>query len=226
MATMKARFVSADRVADETAAFTLELAEPFSFEAGQTCDLTIAAPRYQDDKGSSRTFSIVSTPADLPRLIFATRLTGSAFKRTLLEADPGLEIDVDGPYGSFVLHKNHAKPAVFFGGGIGITPFHSIIKDASERHLPHKLTLFYSNSSPARAAFAADLERWRQTNPNFELFAMSAVDAKLIAEHFDPSSNAILYVAGPPGFVGAVRAALDALGADPDNIRTEEFSGY
>src|SRR6476660_7704685 len=114
---MKARFMKADRVAEETASFSLELTEPFTFNAGQTCDLTLASPRYQDVKGTSRTFSIASSPADLPRLMFATRLTGSAFKKSLVEAPAGTEIDVDGPYGSFTLHNNAAKPALLFAGG-------------------------------------------------------------------------------------------------------------
>ena len=223
---MNARLVSVDPVAEGTAAFTFELPGSFTFEPGQTCDLTIANPKYQDDQGSSRTFSIVSSPSELPRLKFATRLTGSAFKRTLAESAPGLEVDVDGPYGSFTLHKNSAKAAMLFAGGIGITPFHSIIKNATEQKLPHKITLFYSNTSPARAPFLNEIEEWQKANPNFRLLTMSRVDEPFVKAHFDPKSNAIAYIAGPAGFVGAARQALDRLGVDPDNIRTEEFPGY
>lgn len=223
---MNARLLSVDHVAEGTAAFTFELPGSFSFDPGQTCDLTIASPKYQDDQGSSRTFSIVSSPSDLPRLTFATRLTGSAFKRTLAESAPGLEVDIDGPYGSFTLHKNSAKPAMLFAGGIGITPFHSIIKHATEQALPHKITLFNSNTSPTRAPFLKELAEWQKTNPNFRLLMMTEVDEPLIKAHFDPTSSAIAYIAGPAGFVGAARQTLDRLGVDPDNIRTEEFPGY
>jgi ferredoxin-NADP reductase len=236
---MKARLIRTDRIAAETAAFTFDLQDQLSFEAGQTCDLTIPAPKYQDDHGAIRTFSIASSPADTPRVLFATRLTGTAFKRTLLEAEAGLEIDVDGPYGSFVLHKNAAKPAVFLTGGIGITPFRSIIKDATERRLAHRLMLFYANRTPASAAFLSDLEGWQAANPNFRLVATvddvggepwshqtGVMNAAFIKPHLQDLANAIYYLAGPPGFVKAMRTALDQLGADPDDIRTEEFSGY
>jgi ferredoxin-NADP reductase len=167
-------------------------------------------------------------------------LSGSAFKRTLLEATAGFEIEVDGPFGSFVLHKNIAKPAVFFAGGIGITPFRSIIKDATERHLPHRMTLFYSNRTVESSAFLSDFETWQSANPNFRLVATidepsvnarwnhhtGLMNAAFIKPHFDGSMNAVCYLAGPPGFVKAMRAALDELGVDPDSIRTEEFSGY
>ena len=237
---MKARLVATDRVAVETAAFTFEVQAPFGFDAGQTCDLTITAPQYQDEKGSSRTFSIASFPADSPRVLVATRLTGSAFKRSLLEARPGFEVDLDGPSGSFVLHRNAAKPAVFFAGGIGITPFRSIIKDATERRLPHRMTLFYSNRTPGSTAFLSDVETWQRQNANLRLVATIAdatsgepwsygvglMDAGFIAPHVQDWANVICYLAGPPAFMKAMRAALDQVGADPDNIRTEEFTGY
>jgi ferredoxin-NADP reductase len=237
---MKARFVASDRVAEATAGFTFEAQAPFAFDAGQACDLTLASPRYEDAKGSTRTFSIASSPSDAPRITMATRLTGSAFKRSLLEAPGGLEVDLDGPFGSFVLHRNAAKPAVFLAGGIGITPFRSIIKDATERRLAHRITLFYSNRRPSSAAFLPDLEAWQGQNPNFRLVAtisdpaggepwsheVGLMDAAFIRPHVPDWAAAICYLAGPPAFVKALRAALDEVGADPDNIRTEEFAGY
>lgn len=237
---MKARLVTTDRVAADTAGFTFEVQEPFAFDAGQTCDLTIAAPQYQDEKGSSRTFSIASSPADAPRVLVATRLTGSAFKRSLLDAPAGFEVEFEGPFGSFVLHKNAAKQAVFLAGGIGITPFRAIVKNATERRLPHRMTLFYSNRTPGSTAFLPDLEAWQRQNANFHLVATVAerpggeawshdvglMNANSIRPHVQDWANAICYLAGPPAFVKALRGALDEVGADPDNVRTEEFAGY
>jgi len=236
---MRARLIAVEHVAEATASFAFELDAPMAFEPGQTCDITFATPKYRDDKGTARTFSIASSPADQPRLLFATRLTGSAFKRSLVEAEPGAEVDIDGPYGSLTLHKNTAKPAVLMAGGIGITPFRSIVKHAAEARLPHRVTLFYSNRTPRTAAFVPDLERWAAENPNFTLVASitepdgqpwphetGLVDADFLRPRLKDLSNAIYYIAGPPGFVAGMRSALDALGTDPDAIRTEEFSGY
>lgn len=237
---MKARLIAVDRIAEATAGFTFELPESIHFEAGQTCDLTIPSPRYQDEKGPSRTFSIASSPADAPLVTVATRLTGSAFKRTLYDEGAGLEVDFDGPFGSFVLHKNSARPALFFAGGIGITPFRSIIKDATERRLSHRVTLFYSNRTPGSTAFLSDFEAWQRANANFRLVATvtdppdgeqwaydrKMMDAAFIRPYLADSANAICYLAGPPAFVKAMRDALNELGTDPDSIRTEEFSGY
>lgn len=227
-------------VAEDTAAFVLEPESPLDFTPGQTCDITLLAPKYIDDEGPSRTFSIASSPADRPRLTIATRLTGTAFKRTLAEAGSGVDVDLDGPFGSFILHRNPAKPATFFAGGIGITPFRSIIKDATERQLRHRLTLVYSNRTPEATAFLPDLETWLRENPKLRLVATATkiepnarwayetgrVDADFIRQYVGGLDEAICYVAGPPGFVKAVRAALEVVGVDPDNVRFEEFSGY
>lgn len=236
---MQARLISVERVADAAAGFWFELGAPFEFQPGQTCDVTLPAAKYHDDKGNARTFSIASSPADMPRLLVATRLTGSAFKRSLEEAAPGTEVDIDGPYGSLTLHRNAAKPAVLMAGGIGITPFRSIVKDAAERKLPHQVTLFYSNRTAGSTAFIGELERWQAQNPNFRLVATitepddqpwkhetGMIDAAFLQPRVTDPAGAIYYVAGPPAFVTGMRAALDGLGADPDNIRTEEFSGY
>lgn len=237
---MKGRIAEVREIADSTVGFAVELTTPMQFQAGQTCDVTLVTPKYQDEHGTARTFSVASSPTDSSRLLFATRLSQSAFKRSLIEAGSGVEVDVDGPYGSFTLHRNATRPAVFFAGGIGITPFRSIIKDATERHLPHAISLVYSNRTRNSTAFLEDLERWQRENPNFRLIATITdtpyeegwphatgfVDTQFVARHLPALASAVAYIAGPPAFVTAVRGALESSGADPDNIRTEEFSGY
>jgi len=238
---MKARLVETRPVADRTAAFIFEIAGvPFEFKAGQTCDVTLPAPKYEDAEGTTRTFSIASSPADLPRVMFATRLTGSAFKRSLLEAPAGTEVEIEGPFGSFTLHQNAKRPAAFLAGGIGITPFHGIIKDAVERRLPHRLALFYSNRNASSTAFLSDFEAWAKAAQNFQFvptltepstgeawrYATGLIDANFLSSRLADAAETIFYIAGPARFVKAMQEILPKAGADPDNIRAEEFAGY
>jgi ferredoxin-NADP reductase len=237
---MKGRLARTEEVAEKTAAFSFELSEPLGFVPGQTCDITLPRPKYQDAQGSSRTFSIASSPGDMPGILVATRMTGSAFKRSLFEAEPGEEVDVDGPYGSFTLHRNPQRPAVFLAGGIGITPFRSIIKDALERQLAHELTLFYSNHTSRDAAFAQELRTWAEASERFRLIAtLTRPDASQphgftagrfnggsLTPHLVDRLNAVYYIAGPGGFVKGMLRVLDEIGVDPDEIRSEEFPGY
>jgi ferredoxin-NADP reductase len=238
---MKARLVEIRTVADETAAFVFEFAGvPFEFKAGQTCDVTLPEPKYHDAKGTTRTFSIASSPADLPHIMFATRLTGSAFKRSLVEAAAGAEIEIEGPFGSFTLHQNAKRPAVFLAGGIGVTPFRAMIKDAVERRLPHRVMLFSSNRTAASAAFLGDFEAWARQAPNIQFrptltepqvgeawaYETGLIDLAFLRRHLTEASETIFYIAGPAAFVKAMQELLPAAGADPDNVRAEEFAGY
>ena len=68
--------------------------------------------------------------------------------------------------GSFTLHKNRAKAGVFLAGGIGITPFLSMLRQAAEEKLSQRLYLFYSNRHPKDAAFLKDLEILSKLNAN------------------------------------------------------------
>src|SRR5438128_6003119 len=112
-------------VARGTMAFYFDRPTGFHFEAGQFVDLTLIKPRETDDEGNTRSFSIASAPYE-DDLMIATRLRDTAFKRVLKNFVVGSEIQIDGPFGSLVLHKDSARPAVLLTGGIGITPFRSI----------------------------------------------------------------------------------------------------
>lgn len=236
---MNARLAGRRMVALRTLAIDIEPAGPLAFKAGQTCDLTIPNPAYTDNLGSARTFSIASPPGTTP-LVFATRLTDSAFKRTLAEIPLGSAIDLDGPFGSFTLHQNAKRPAVLMAGGIGITPFRSIIADATLRKLPHRITLLFSNASASAAPFLDDLQAFARENPNFTLvptitagvpgepwsFETGRIDAAFVKSRVSDPASAVFYIAGPAGFVAAMAAITTEIGADPDSVKSEEFPGY
>lgn len=237
---MNARLIKTDHPADHTLGFVIEVDEPFEFRAGQSCDLTLVNPPHEDGKGSTRTFSITSAPSESPRLMFATRQTGSAFKRSLEDGLLGMAIEVDGPWGSFVLHDDAARPAVLLAGGIGITPFRSMIKDAVERRLAHAITLLYSNRTQSSAAFFSDFVTWSHVKRNFTFVPTltdppadsswhartGVIDGGLIAEQRGSAAAPIYYAAGPAAFVKAMRRALFDAHVRPSDIQTEEFPGY
>ena len=137
---------------------------------GQSVDLTLINPPETDSEGNTRTFSIASATFE-NQVIFATRMRDTAFKRSLKKVALGTVVKMDSPMGSFTLHKNSAKPAVFLAGGIGITPFFSVVRQADHDHAPHKLYLFYSSQRPEDAAFLESLQVLERTNPNFRLIA-------------------------------------------------------
>lgn len=234
------KLIRRSTIAENTMAFHFEKPASFVFKAGQSADLTLISPPETDDKGNTRPFSIASAPGD-PELVFATRMRDSAFKRVLAGAPLGLEVKIDGPFGSFTLHKNAGKPALFFAGGIGITPFISMIADATRNRLPHPIYLFYSNRRPEDAAFLDELQGFARQNANFHLVATmtdmgksrrtwdgetGVINAAMLARHMPAPGSGICYLAGPPAMVAAMRQMLIAANVDEDDIRSEEFSGY
>lgn len=229
-----------DEVAAGTMAFHFDRPAGFDFKPGQALDMTLLNPSETDAEGNTRAFSIASTPAE-NELMIATRMRDTAFKRVLKNAPLGLQVKIDGPSGSFTLHRKAEKPAVFLAGGIGITPFLSIIRQAAHDQAPHQLYLFFSNRRPEDAPFLEQLEGAARANRNFHFIPSMTemeksqrpwkgeagfINGEMLKRHLSSLAGPIYYIAGPPAMVAAMRQILDAAGVDEDDIRTEEFAGY
>ncbi len=129
LAGLRIKLLSRSSVSEGTMAFHFARPLGFSFKAGQAADLTLLNPPETDSEGNIRTFSIASPPFE-DQLTFATRMRDTAFKRSLKVVPIGTEINIAPPTGSFSLHKNVSRPAVFLAGRIGITPFPSVVRQA------------------------------------------------------------------------------------------------
>lgn len=227
-------------IAYQTEAFLLA-GRPFNFKAGQHIIVSLESLIYPDDKGKQRIFSIASSPQEKDILI-ATRLTESGFKKTLMEIPLGSLVAVEGPFGHFTLHQDSQRTAVFLVGGIGITPIRSIVKDATEKRLPHKMVLFYANRRVEEAAFLKDFQTLEKENPNFKLIPTMTemeksdqawqglkgyINESMIKTYVPDLNKAIFYIVGPPKMVAAMRQLLETqLKISEDYLRIEEFSGY
>ncbi len=227
-------------IAEGTIACQLEKPPDFSFKPGQFIEITLLNPSETDAEGNTRAFSIASTPQE-DFLLVATRLRDSAFKRVLSHALPGTQVKLDGPFGDLRLHNDSSRAAVILCGGIGITPFRSILLNATQNRLPHRIFLFYANRRPEDAPFLEEMQALEKQNPNFKLIGCMSemeksrrhwdgergkLNRQMLKKHLGELPSAIYYITGPPGFVAAMRGMLADSGVDEDNVRTEEFGGY
>lgn len=232
------KLIKNETVANGTMAFHWGKPAGFEYVAGQSGDFTLINPLETDDEGNTRAFSFASAPYEA-ELITATRMRDTAFKRVLKSLPEGTEMKLDAPFGDFKLHKTGITPAVFLIGGIGITPVRSVIAQAAHDHLPHNITLLYSNKTPADAAFTADLEGFAKDNSNFTFVPVYTnvaetewkgerghINADMLKKYVPDVAVPIYYISGPAAMVKAMRQILIEAGANEDNIRTEEFSGY
>jgi ferredoxin-NADP reductase len=227
-----------EEVANGTMAFHFEKPEGFEFRAGQFGDITLVDPPETDTEGDTRGFSIAAAPYE-SRLMFATRLRDTAFKRVIRDSPIGTEVKLDAPYGDFTLHKTETTPVVFIIGGIGVTPVRSMIAQATHDKTAHKITLIHANRTPADTPFMADFEQLATGNPNFTYIPVvtdeapddwagerGRVDDAMLKRHVSDLNAPIYYLSGPEGMVKAMRQLIIAIGVNEDNIRTEEFTGY
>jgi ferredoxin-NADP reductase len=241
MSIHTARLVARDEIAEGTIALRFEKPHGFEFKPGQAIDLVLSLQSATpDDQSARHAFSIVSAPFE-DELVIATRLRDSVFKRSLRLLPIGSEVKIEGPFGSLGLHSNRSRAAIFLAGGIGITPFMSILRQATRDRLAQRFVLLYSNRRPEDAAFLAELQELEAKNSNFRLVATMAqmgessqrwdgptgrINGELVKSAVGDLAAPVFYVVGPPGMVEAMRQLLNRTGIDDDDIRSEEFYGY
>ncbi len=232
--------LGSETVAEETMAFRFARPADFRFEAGQSMNLSLIDPPETDAKGNARTFSIVSAPHET-ELVIATRMRDTAFKRVLKPMPAGGRVSLRGPAGKFTLDDADARPAVFLAGGIGITPFVSMLRHAAQSRLERDLWLFYSNRRPEDAAFLDELSALPKRNPRFRFVGTMVemdkssrpwsgetgfLDRAMLRRHLKDLAANVYYVAGPTGLVEAMQKMLTGAGVAEDAIHTDEFFGY
>lgn len=240
MALCQMTLVDRQRIARDTMAFWFDTnGVSFEFRAGQHADFIPTGPFKGADGGSSLTCSIASPPQGKSPVMLATRMCQSAFRRVLDLAALGDRFIVSRARGSFTLHPDVIRPAVFLAGGIGIAPIRSILHWATRERLPHRLYLFYSNRQVADAAFIKEFETMTAQNPNFTFVPTftrhinpawphekGRIDRQMLRRYLVWPKGPIYYLSGPPAMVAAMRESLNSLGVSDEDLKTEHCVEY
>ncbi len=235
----EAALVDRELVAERTMAFRFAKPADWTYRPGQFIDITLLDPPETDAEGNTRGFSVSSAPSE-PVIAITTRLRDTAFKRVLQTMPLGTAVRIEGPFGDLRLHHAH-RPAVVLTGGIGITPFRSILLEAIHGGgLPYPVIVFYANRRPTDAAYLDEIRALASQDPNLTVVPTMSrpdsaepwegetghIDASMLQRHLDGLSGSIYYLTGPPGMVSGLRTMLVDAGVDEDDIRTEAFTGY
>jgi glycine betaine catabolism B len=222
------------------------------YTAGQFAFFDIGGV-YNDPKGPIRHFTISSSPTE-NFIMFTTRIRDSPYKKRLSSLEKGAKVKVRGPEGQFVLHEDHSKSAVFLSGGIGVTPFRSMLKYATDKQLPIKIIMFDSNRNRSNILFKREFDEWSNINRNLKIIytiseeedrpheqsSLSAakndwkgeygrIDKAMILKYLDSNelNISIFYICGPPSMLKAMQALLqEEVEVPKDRIKVEEFTGY
>ncbi len=237
--TYSAKLLDRELLAGDVAVFRIEKPDGFTFKAGQWCAVTVPDIGFHDERGLKRPLSIASSPREKD-LLFATKLSNSAMKRTMAEIKTGTIISLDEPLGSLLLPEDVTVPLVFLAGGIGITPFRSMLQYAAETPTGHTITLFYSNRTPEETPFLEDLARLSRESGAIRVYnTMTRVgvgsnwsgltgrlNPQMVMDNCRSWESAAYYIVGPPAMADAMKQTLSDMKIDPKRITVELFAGY
>ena len=237
MALCHMTLVDRQRIARDTMAFWFDTnGASFEFQAGQHADFIPTRPFPGADGGSSVTLSIANPPQRKSPVMLAMRTCQSSFGNVLELAALGDTFIASRARGSFTLHHDVIRPAVFLAGGMGIAPIRSILHWATRERLPHRLYLFYSNRQVADAAFIREFETMTAQNPNFTfiptvtrhanadwLYEKGRINRQMLKRYLVWPKGPIYYLAGPSGMVAAISELLISLGVSDNDLNTEHF---
>ena len=201
---------------------------PLVWKAGQFLHYVLNhAPT--DDRGSDRWFTIASAPYERDVMIttrFAAK-QGSTFKSNLKDLKPGDEIEISDLDGDFIV-SNAKKHYVFIAGGIGITPFRAILKEAAHTGTFLNVKMLYANRDKD-IVYKKELEALAARNPNLKiyyLFSPQRINKTIIKELVPDLKKPLFYVSGPEPMVESVGKMLQEMGVPNKQIKQDWFPGY
>lgn len=195
-----------------------------TFAAGQYMEWTLPH-KHSDSRGNRRTFSIASSPTESDICIgFKHYQPSSSFKTSLLAMKPGAYIRVAHVAGDFTLPADISHPVLCIAGGIGITPFRSMLQYLIDTGQKANIVLFYVAKSREDFTYTDILQRAESIGLTVHYCAgQQTAD---IAKHVPDLPTRTAYVSGPDAFVSHYTSMLRDLHVKTSNIKTDHFTGY
>lgn len=229
--------VTFDHSQDEAANITTFFFKPesnFDYIAGQFIQLSLPHDD-EDDRGHKHWFTLSSSPAD-DLLSITTKFASdriSTFKQTLRSLQPGMPVDMSDAMGDFVLPKDQTTPLVFVAGGIGITPFHSMLSWLASAGEDRQIKLLYAVNSEDEIIFLDTIDKAgihatlvvSDPSPAWG-GERGRITAEMILGLEKPSDDALVYVSGPEPMVEQLHADLKKAGLRANQLIGDYFPNY
>ncbi len=215
-----------------------ESERPLAFQPGQYA--AISYERRHGKQSDTRCFSIVSSPTDQHKLEFSMRVRGK-FTTALSKLEKGDIVEISGPFGGFIFDTVRDEKAVFMAGGIGVTPFMSILRYLNVLNATNEVTLLYSCAVQDDVPFKDELLSIETEHPNLKVIFVVGngpidklpqkqvttgyITADLLDKVTDKKYNdRRFFICGPPVFMKASSGLLAKQGVPRSNVLTEAFT--
>lgn len=226
---MKLKLIEKKKMQNDTISFIFEAPAGFNWKAGQFMHYTLPHEN-PDERKTERWFTISSAPFE-KNVVITTRISagnGSTFKNNLVNLPIGSGIDSDGPEGDFVLGDPSGKEFVFIAGGIGITPYHSILMDLDNKKMDFNINLIYANRT-ADAVFKDELNALALKHKNLKIHYIIDPDKlsiEKIKELVPDFKKPVFYLSGPEPMVESFEKILIGEGIAEERLIRDYFPGY
>lgn len=225
---MRVELLKKIRESKDTFSFIFSPEKPVAWNAGQFIFYRIPHDN-PDDRGMERHFTISSAPYES-----VIRLTskfdpedGSSFKKALSAIKPGDRIEAFNIGGKFVLDE-YDKKYVLMAGGIGITPYRSILLDLIHNGASPDITMLYGNKDED-IVFKSLLEQLENENSWLDInyvIEPRLIDEDTVKRNVEDIYNSRFYVSGPLKMVKTMKDMLLEMNIDKKYIKTDYFPGY
>lgn len=235
---MPVRVSSLQRVSDDVITLRLQLpaAEAFQYHAGQYVEFLLR-------DGDRRSYSMANaphnqgTPAHLE--LHLRHMPGGKFTDHVFGAMKEKDIlRIEGPYGSFFLREDSAKPMIFLASGTGFAPIKALIEHMQLKGITRPVAVYWGGRRPADLYMHAWLQEQAAAMPHLTYVPVVSdalaednwtgrtgfVHQAVMADFADLSSHQV-YACGAPIVVESARADFSArCGLPADEFFADSFT--
>ena len=227
------------RVGADIYDFVFTSSHPFAYIPGQYMEWTLGHKRT-DNRGNRRYFTLASAPSENElRMGIKFYQRPSTFKQALLAMNPGDKIIAAQVAGDFTLPVDSAQKCIFIAGGVGITPFRSMIQYLIDVRQTQPITLFYANRTVDDVVYKDVFDRAERELGIRTIYAVERVpneqvswvgkvgfiDAQLIMNAVPDYHQCIFYISGPQVMIDVFKQTLRQIGIPASQIKTDFFPG-
>lgn len=228
------------RITPDSADFIFEPDKNFNYLPGQYMEWTI--PHLNtDSRGNRRYFTLASSPTESNiRIGVKFFNNGSSFKESMLALDSNSMVSAAHLAGDFVMPNDPREKLAFIAGGIGITPYRSMIKFLLDKNQRRDIVLLYSAKHVDDLAYKSIFDRAKKelgirvfyflTGRNLKLrednFIEGRINAERIKEYIPDFMERTFYISGTDSMVMDTKEYLIKIGIPKNQIKNDYFSGY
>lgn len=229
----RAKVTRISHITKDILALTITKPNNYNFLAGQYTVLTIPAKEKETkNENFSRYFSIANSPNE-NELYFVLRTGESEYKKSLKNIPTNSHVLIDKAAGKIILPNNNKDPIVLLAGGIGITPFRSIILDLLSKNPSYPIYLFSSNKKEEEAIFDKEFRTISKKMSNLyyhltltQTAPHTRITSSLIKKYVSEYKNAKYFIVGSHRFIQGMNNCLEELSVNKSSRYIEVFCGY